>query len=86
MLTKYDFDTTVKNMLQHVDWIVMPVVNADGYAYTWQSSFFRMWRKTRTINRRSSCRGADPNQDFDFKWGSKSKENLSYVFKICNKQ
>ena len=76
MLTKYNFDTTVRNMLQRVDWIVMPVVNADGYAYTWQSSFSRMWRKTRTINYGSSCRGADPNRNFDFKWGGKSKKKL----------
>ncbi len=31
--------------LFQVDWYIMPVLNPDGYVYTWTTN--RMWRKTR---------------------------------------
>jgi murein tripeptide amidase MpaA len=39
---------------------MIPVVNADGYAYTRKSD--RMWRKNRQANKGSSCIGVDPNR------------------------
>eukprot|EP00457_Paulinella_chromatophora_P000234 gb/GEZN01000234.1/.p1 GENE.gb/GEZN01000234.1/~~gb/GEZN01000234.1/.p1 ORF type:complete len:1688 (-),score=145.61 gb/GEZN01000234.1/:360-5375(-) len=47
----------------------MPVVNVDGYLYTWQSR--RLWRKTRSIRPDSRCVGADPNRNYGHSsWGS----------------
>lgn len=34
------------DLLKNFDWVVLPVVNPDGYEYTHTSS--RMWRKTRS--------------------------------------
>jgi len=68
MLTKYNYDPDVTAMLDRMDWVILPVLNADGYAYTWQSSFNRMWRKTRTPNPRSSCIGVDPNRNWDIQF------------------
>ncbi|XP_045029866.1 carboxypeptidase B-like isoform X2 [Daphnia magna] len=54
-------------LLSNVDWYIMPVVNPDGYEYTHTKD--RMWRKTRSVSSTSSCRGADPNRNFGYKWG-----------------
>ncbi|XP_055914796.1 carboxypeptidase B [Eupeodes corollae] len=55
-----------KDLLTKYDWVVMPVVNPDGYEYTHTKS--RMWRKTRKPSS-SSCTGTDANRNFGFHWG-----------------
>lgn len=35
-------------LLDNYDVIVCPIINVDGYDYTWNED--RMWRKTRSIN------------------------------------
>ncbi|XP_049313513.1 carboxypeptidase B-like [Bactrocera dorsalis] len=58
------------DLLLDYDWVVLPVVNADGYEYSQESSSTRLWRKTRqpvTINGKT-CYGTDPNRNFDFHW------------------
>ncbi|CAD7003935.1 carboxypeptidase B [Ceratitis capitata] len=60
-------------LLATYDWVIMPVVNADGYEYTQLSSDTRLWRKTRqpvTVNN-TVCYGTDPNRNFDFHWMEK---------------
>lgn len=64
-------------LLQSYDWVIMPVVNADGYEYTQWSSAFRLWRKTRqpvTVNG-LTCYGTDPNRNFDFHWMEKGSSS-----------
>ncbi|KAL5277842.1 hypothetical protein ACFFRR_002836 [Megaselia abdita] len=56
-----------KNLLQNFDWVVMPMINADGYEYTRADTKNRMWRKTRKPY--NKCFGVDPNRNFDFKFG-----------------
>ncbi|XP_006895621.1 PREDICTED: carboxypeptidase B [Elephantulus edwardii] len=53
-------------LLEELDFYVLPVVNIDGYVYTWTKN--RMWRKTRSTNSGSSCIGTDPNRNFDAGW------------------
>ncbi|XP_014099996.3 carboxypeptidase B1 [Bactrocera oleae] len=60
-------------LLQDYDWVILPVVNADGYEYTQSSSSLRLWRKTRqpvTVNG-VTCYGTDPNRNFGFHWMGK---------------
>ena len=47
-----------------MDFYVIPLVNPDGYAYTWSDD--RMWRKTRTPSPESAegCVGADANRNW----------------------
>jgi len=66
IITKYGSDSSINAMLNKVDVVIMPVLNVDGYRYTWTSN--RMWRKTRSRHS-SGCYGADPNRNFDHKWG-----------------
>ncbi|XP_069671105.1 carboxypeptidase B-like [Periplaneta americana] len=49
-----------------VDWYILPVLNPDGYEYSFTSD--RMWRKTRSPTSISSCPGVDGNRNFGFHW------------------
>ncbi|XP_076651252.1 carboxypeptidase B [Halictus rubicundus] len=57
-----------KNLLKTVDWYVLPVLNPDGYAFTHSSTSNRLWRKTRSPNRGTTCRGTDGNRNYDMGW------------------
>ena len=50
------------HMLDEFDVIVVPILNVDGFDYTWNGD--RMWRKTRTPNEKSPCDGTDPNRNW----------------------
>ncbi|KAK2112829.1 hypothetical protein P7K49_012576 [Saguinus oedipus] len=50
------------SLLRHVDFYVMPVVNVDGYDYTWKKN--RMWRKNRSSYANNRCIGTDLNRNF----------------------
>ncbi|XP_023337443.1 carboxypeptidase B isoform X2 [Eurytemora carolleeae] len=72
---------THSDLLNQYDVYVMPVMNPDGYEYTRESN--RMWRKTRSLNRGSSCRGVDPNRNFGYEWGGKgtSQDPCSDIYR-----
>jgi hypothetical protein len=54
------------DLLSNLNIYVLPVLNPDGYDYTWNKD--RMWRKTRS-GPRQGCYGVDPNRNWDYKWG-----------------
>ena len=56
-------------MLQAVQILVIPVVNPDGYEYTWSGE--RYWRK----NRRNGV-GVDTNRNFGHNWGGEGASNV----------
>ncbi|NWY57437.1 CBPB1 Carboxypeptidase, partial [Chionis minor] len=64
----YGKDTVMTTLLDNLDFYVLPVVNIDGYVYTWTTD--RMWRKTRSKNAGSifGCIGTDPNRNFNAGW------------------
>jgi len=62
-------DTLIKAFLDSYDFVFMPVLNPDGYAYTWTTD--RLWRKNRAPNDNSRCIGVDLNRNWDYKWGGK---------------
>lgn len=53
-------------MLSVADWMIIPVSNPDGYEYSHTGN--RLWRKTRSVHRDSTCLGTDPNRNFAYKW------------------
>lgn len=57
------------------NFIIIPVVNPDGYVYTWTTN--RMWRKNRSRSQRtgSKCIGADLNRNFDLAFGGEGASN-----------
>ena len=58
-----------KSILNKYDIFIMPSMNPDGYEYS--RNYDRMWRKTRSANRGSSCIGTDPNRNWGYNWGLK---------------
>ncbi len=64
-----DADPRIDALVNDFEIILVPVLNPDGYAYTWSND--RMWRK----NRRpppdtSGCYGVDNNRNWGAFWGS----------------
>lgn len=61
-------DPTVRSLLSKYEFHILPMVNPDGYDYTWNTD--RMWRKNRSPNQGTSCVGTDLNRNFDNRWGT----------------
>ncbi|XP_009283184.1 carboxypeptidase B2 [Aptenodytes patagonicus] len=61
-------DQTMTTLLEHFDFYVMPVMNVDGYEYTWSHPSNRLWRKSRSSHGNSKCIGTDMNRNFDAHW------------------
>jgi carboxypeptidase A2 len=61
-----DPQSNYSKLLNDVDFVIMPVVNPDGYEHTHKNE--RLWRKTRSLNG-VNCVGTDGNRNFDFHWG-----------------
>jgi len=53
-------------LLAEVEIVMVPIVNPDGYAYTWEHN--RLWRKNRRNNGDGSF-GVDLNRNWDDHWG-----------------
>lgn len=67
LLLKYSTDSSVKFLVDKLEWIIVPVVNVDGYIYTHTTD--RLWRKNRRPNS-TECVGTDLNRNFNFKWAT----------------
>ncbi|XP_060658299.1 zinc carboxypeptidase [Drosophila nasuta] len=63
-------DAELQRLTEEYDWIVVPMVNPDGFVYTHEVE--RLWRKNRRPNGYSNssglCYGIDMNRNFDFHW------------------
>ena len=69
MVEDYGKDSEATALADLYDWYFLPVINADGYVYTWTHD--RLWRKSRKPNPESEdCVGVDLNRNFDFMWKS----------------
>ncbi|XP_071478539.1 carboxypeptidase B-like [Diadema antillarum] len=62
-----DGDPLVRAMLDTHDWYIVPVLNPDGYSYTWKND--RMWRKNRRKPDGNICTGIDLNRNYAYAWG-----------------
>lgn len=60
-------DATVKRILDKYEIQALPIVNPDGYEFTFTGD--RLWRKTRRPVS-TGCIGADPNRNFDAAFGT----------------
>lgn len=65
LLEGYGTDPRITALLDEVEFVFVPVVNGDGYDYTWTNE--RLWRKTRRDNG-GGCFGVDPNRNWEFQW------------------
>jgi hypothetical protein len=66
LIAEYDLNPTVKGLVDDVEFFVIPIVNPDGYVYTWGPD--RWWRKNRRDNGDGTW-GVDLNRNWDYQWG-----------------
>jgi len=60
--------------LEAVDFYILPVMNPDGYKFSFESD--RLWRKTRSYHGSPfGCRGVDANRNFGFGFGGPGSSN-----------
>jgi len=60
-------DPEGRDLLARANWIIVPILNVDGYDYTWSND--RMWRRNRQPNLGSTCVGTDLNRNYADHWG-----------------
>nr|UYZ39184.1 carboxypeptidase A2-like [Pampus argenteus] len=65
--TDYGTDASLTSLLNTMDIYMLILANPDGYAYSHTND--RMWRKTRSKNSGSFCRGVDPNRNWNAGFG-----------------
>ncbi|NXP68383.1 CBPO Carboxypeptidase, partial [Chloropsis cyanopogon] len=68
ILQNYKTDPKISRFLQNLDLCVLPVLNIDGYIYSWEED--RLWRKNRSPYENGTCYGTDLNRNFNSSWGS----------------
>ncbi|XP_055525632.1 zinc carboxypeptidase isoform X2 [Wyeomyia smithii] len=71
-------DPLVVDLSTNYNWFIFPVVNPDGYKFTFEGD--RLWRKNRRPY--GLCRGVDLNRNFNSNWGGigSSDDPCSYDF------
>ena len=77
----FNNDDDINMMLNEVDVYIVPVVNPDGYVYTWEKD--RWWRKNRQPNNNNDCFGTDLNRNWNFDWNgneSTSEDPCSQIY------
>ncbi|XP_050675422.1 carboxypeptidase B-like [Leptidea sinapis] len=82
LIHKLVVDVTDSDLVQNIDWIIIPMVNPDGYDYSMKED--RLWRKTRSTAHEGSdqCPGVDGNRNFDHYFGTRpaSADPCSIIF------
>ena len=63
---EYDSNPTIQSLVNSVEFFIIPVVNQDGYVYSWTNN--RLWRKNRRLNA-GGCYGVDDNRNYSVGWG-----------------
>ncbi|NP_001087305.1 carboxypeptidase O gene 1 L homeolog [Xenopus laevis] len=56
----------LQKVLHNIDFYVVPVLNIDGFIYSWNVD--RLWRKSRSSHNNGTCYGVDLNRNFDSQW------------------
>ncbi|XP_020637526.3 mast cell carboxypeptidase A isoform X1 [Pogona vitticeps] len=64
----YGKDTNMTYILDNMNFYILPLVNIDGYIWSWTQD--RFWRKSRSNTSDSACAGVDLNRNFDVAWGT----------------
>ncbi|TKC50744.1 hypothetical protein EI555_017873, partial [Monodon monoceros] len=68
ILQNYKDNSRIRSLLKNLDFYVLPVLNIDGYIYTWTTD--RLWRKSRSSHNNGMCFGTDLNRNFNASWCS----------------
>ncbi|KAG8432748.1 hypothetical protein GDO86_017115 [Hymenochirus boettgeri] len=79
IVQNYQHDYKTRKILQNLDLYVLPVLNVDGYIYSWTTE--RLWRKNRSQYGNGTCYGVDLNRNYNASWCTlRSSRNCSSNF------
>ncbi|KAF9919871.1 Carboxypeptidase A4 [Linnemannia zychae] len=67
LIRGYRHNKKITRLVDQFEFVIVPVLNADGYAYTWEHN--RMWRKNRQPTSIPICSGIDPNRNWGYMFG-----------------
>ncbi|KAI0124423.1 hypothetical protein BJ170DRAFT_703728 [Xylariales sp. AK1849] len=65
-ITSFNDDPLATKILNEFDIVFVPVLNPDGYEYTWNVD--RLWRKSRQRTPMHLCTGFDLDHSFGYRW------------------
>lgn len=63
----YASDARIANLVNTFEFVIVPVINPDGYVFSWTAGN-RLWRKNRATNS-NGTRGVDLNRNWGYQWG-----------------
>jgi murein tripeptide amidase MpaA len=66
LIRRYGTDPYITSLVNRFEWYIIPVMNPDGYVYTWNTD--RLWRKNRR-NNGGGIYGVDLNRNWGVGWG-----------------
>jgi hypothetical protein len=66
LASDYGIDPQITALLDNTKFYIIPVVNPDGYVYSWNT--YRLWRKNRR-NTGTGYYGVDLNRNWGYGWG-----------------
>uniref|UniRef100_A0A8C5R319 Carboxypeptidase O n=1 Tax=Leptobrachium leishanense TaxID=445787 RepID=A0A8C5R319_9ANUR len=81
ILENQNSNPVIRKALHNVDFYVVPVLNIDGFIYSWTTD--RLWRKNRTPYNNGTCYGVDLNRNFNASWCSIGASNSCTTLTFC---
>lgn len=72
LLANYGVDAEITDLVDNVEFYLIPVYNVDGYVYTWTTN--RLWRKNRRNNGNGTF-GVDINRNWGEGWGGQGSSS-----------
>ncbi len=76
LVSSYGVDSRITELLNRLEVYVIPVVNPDGYVYSWTTD--RLWRKNRRYLGQIGGRriyGVDLNRNWGYRWGGQGSSS-----------
>ncbi len=67
LVAGYGTDARITRLLDELEWVFVPMMNPDGFDYTWTDQ--RFWRKNRRDVEGSDEFGVDLNRNWSVAWG-----------------
>jgi len=67
LIAGWDDDPEIRSLLESTQVVIVPIVNPDGYEFTYAIDGDRFWRKNRRVNK-DSCVGVDLNRNWNIDW------------------